>query len=121
MKTARSGSVTELEFTQYMLLAMGKVEQHTLDAIHSQFNDLDVLAKGYIDEATLAAVKQRGERNSLLWLPEEALLSAHDFDLYGSDAGPDTREHVTYGVGIDGEEGSVLLHKGRASPVTASF
>jgi uncharacterized membrane protein YgcG len=71
--------VTELEFTQYMLLAMGKVDRRALDAVHAQFDDLDVHARGYIDEAALEGLKARGARKSVLWLPDEALLASHEF------------------------------------------
>ena len=107
MRTARDGRVTELEFTQYMLLAMGKVEHHTLDAIHCQFNDLDILAKGYVDKATLATLKQKGSRKSLLWLPDEALLGAHDFVKFVDNSGTVINEHHV--PNADGEEGTVLL------------
>ena len=107
MRTARDGRITELEFTQYMLLAMGKVERHTLDAIHRQFNDLDILAKGYVDEATLATLKQKGSRKSLLWLPDEALLGAHEFGMFVDNSGTVINEHDV--PNVDGEEGTVLL------------
>ena len=51
--------VSELEFTRYMLKAMGKVDERVLAAIHQQFNKLDPLQSGVLDYQALKELEQQ--------------------------------------------------------------
>jgi voltage-gated potassium channel len=53
------GEVTVLEFVEYMLLAMHKVDQGLLDDLHDQFNALDADGSGGLQEDDLEILKER--------------------------------------------------------------
>ena len=57
--------VSELEFTRYMLKAMGKVDERVLAAIHQQFNKLDPLQSGVLDYQALKELEYRHSQFSV--------------------------------------------------------
>ena len=61
-----SGKVTRLEYFEFMLLTMDKVDADDLDKLHDQFNDMDHDGSGELDkEDIVAAIEERKRKNRM--------------------------------------------------------
>lgn len=61
-----SGKVSRLEFIEFMLLTMDKVDQDDLDQLHRQFSSMDTDGSDNLDKADIiAAIEEKKRRNRL--------------------------------------------------------
>ena len=61
-RSPREARVTELEFTQYMLMAMEKADERVLIAIHNQFKELDPTGSGGLDQNALRKLERQSNK-----------------------------------------------------------
>lgn len=62
MDMDKSGQVSMLEFVEFMLLSMGRVDKSFLELIRKQFHEFDVDNNGFLDFNDLKAIVGEDDR-----------------------------------------------------------